>query len=130
MSAWSKDICSPFRATYAASKVITRPTNRLGVFTHEAGHGLDAALKYISQTPEFLICVAADIEKFDALNRAIYRYLLQPMPTGPSEIFAECYGATQGQCAVVSHVKDMPIYFPQSFRFVQELVAKLCFTLP
>ena len=104
--------------------------NRQGVFNHELGHGFDAALEYISQTREFLECVAADIEKLDRLNQRIYAYLLQSMPTGPSEIFAECFGAIRGMCAVPSWTKDMPVYFSESFGFVKRLVDNLSSALP
>ncbi len=73
----------------------------------------------------FLACFAADVEKLSACDRAIYRYLLQPHPAGPSELFAECFAATQGGCAIEYWTKKMPEIFPQSYNFVLELVGKL-----
>ena len=102
-----------------------RSENIQGVFNHELGHCLDRALDFISSKPEFLACVAADIKKLTPLDRAIYRYLLQPDLAGPSEIFAECFACTQGLCCVESWTKDMPEYFSSSFQFVKKLVGSL-----
>ncbi|MBU6455227.1 MAG: hypothetical protein KGS72_25885 [Cyanobacteria bacterium REEB67] len=115
---------------YREERGYYKAENRQGVFNHELGHGFDAAFEYISQTREFLECVAADIEKLDRLNQRIYAYLLQSMPTGPSEIFAECFAAILGMCAVPSWTKDMPVYFPESFGFVKRLVDDLSSALP
>jgi hypothetical protein len=101
-----------------------------GLFNHELGHCLDRALDLVSSSPAFLACVAADIAKLTAIDKAIYQYLLQPDLAGPSEIFAECFACTQGLCCVESWTKDMPTYFSSSYQFVKELVGRLSVPTP
>lgn len=97
-------------------------------FNHELGHCLDAALKYISQSREFLECVAADIEKIKGSDLHFYRYLLQGLPAGPSEIFAECFAFTQGAHCLQLRTRSLSEYFPSSCQFVKELVDRLSST--
>jgi hypothetical protein len=90
----------------------------------------EPALGCISQSPEFLACYAEDVAKLSAINRLIYRYLLQPDLAGSSELFAECVGATQGQSCFQNSSKDMPEYFPSSYLFVKNRVDRLTTEFP
>jgi len=102
-----------------------RCDNRQGVFNHELGHCLDRALALISASPEFLACYAADFKQLSDSNKALYRYLLQPDLAGPSELFTECFAATQGLGCFPNGPKNMPEYFPSSYQFVSDLVGRL-----
>jgi len=97
-------------------------------FNHELGHCFDAALKYISQTPEFLRCVLADVEKIEGSDRLFYQYLLASLPQGPSEIFAECFALTQGAHCLQLSTRSLADYFPSCYQFVKELVDRLSST--
>lgn len=99
--------------------------NRQGVYNHEMAHCFDEALDLISQKPEFLARVAADVEriraKLSAGQQAVLHYFLADAPQGPSEIFAETLAARLGECAVTYWTKDMADWFPQSYAFVSKL---------
>jgi hypothetical protein len=102
--------------------------NAQGIFNHELGHCLDAALKYISKHPEFLARYAADIAKLSASDRAMYQYFLQPDEAGPSEAFADLFACTQGESCVSYWTKKLPEAFPSCFEFVKNLVEGLMTT--
>jgi hypothetical protein len=99
--------------------------NRQGVFNHEMAHCFDHALGHISQQPEFLACVEADVARIRAKlspgQQAVLHYFLADAPQGPSEIFAECLAANLNLCAVAYWTKDMCDWFPQSYEFVSRL---------
>ncbi len=101
--------------------------NRQGVFNHELGHSFDAACDYISQKEEFLARVKQDTERIhQALPpslSSVLHYFLAEAPQGPSEIFAECFAACLGVCAVKYWTEDMKSWFPKSYEMVERLVA-------
>ena len=99
--------------------------NHQGLFNHELGHCLDRALNLISASPEFLACWAADAANISGVDRQIYQYFLQASPTGPSETFADCFACVQGLSSVEYWTTRLPILFPSSFKFVQDLVERL-----
>lgn len=101
--------------------------NRLGVFNHELGHCFDRATGHFSQKQEFLDCVARDIARITATlspsQQAALHYFLAAAPQGPSEIFAECFAACLGECAVTYWTDCFQDWFPECYAKVKGLVS-------
>lgn len=108
-----------------------RSDNLQGTFNHEFMHCIDSALDKISQKPEFLACVAKDLEaiiaKVPESKRIALQYFLAAAPQGPSEIFAECGAVRLGEACFWS--EDFKDCFPHSYEFVSNLVESSAETL-
>ena len=101
--------------------------NRIGVFNHELGHCFDRAVGHFSQKQEFLECVARDVARIAAKlspsQQAALHYFLAAAPQGPSEIFAECFAARLGACAVTYWSDCFKDWFPECYAKVAGLVS-------
>lgn len=107
------------------------PSERVrGVLAHETGHGLDNALGYESRKIEFLAAYKADARALRAAQRADplggrrWSYYLQTGRAGPSEAFAEVFGAIMldGKASALGDIRDV---FPEVTKYIEALIESL-----
>lgn len=102
---------------------------RQGTFNHELAHCIDAALDYISKSPEFVAAWRSDVERIRARlalsHQAALAYIIADEPQGPSETFAEIVAAFLGGGCLTYYADDWEHVMPSSYAFVQYLMQNL-----
>ncbi|MBK7838555.1 MAG: hypothetical protein IPP57_14455 [Candidatus Obscuribacter sp.] len=102
---------------------------RQGTFNHELAHCVDAALDYISESPEFVAAWKSDVERIRAKlapsHQSALSYIIADEPQGPSETFAEIVAAFMGGGCLAYYANDWEDVMPASYAFVQHLLQNL-----
>lgn len=89
------------------------PSDRTeGVVRHEAGHGIDNALKDFSHSAEFQKAYDKDVSNLTASQKKADSYLLQDHQAGPEETAADVYGALNGASSNPSETAKTLREFP------------------
>ncbi len=104
---------------------LTKPDRAEGVFNHETGHGLDQALGYASNSPEFIAAYNKDVAAMTPEQKNREKYELQDGAAGRSETFAEVFASVNGSSCIPDQTANRITDYPNVTEYMKKKLKEL-----